>query len=352
MAENNESQMIDLRAAFRNLWAKRRVFYIVVPTAFVLSAALILCVPRYYRSSVLLAPESQSMASGMIGSLASSFGFDLGSGGSEAINPQLYPDIVKTTDFLVGLFSVRVATSDGKFEGTYYEYMNTQRRYPFWKAAKLAVGRAVRKCFGSKATGRPGRGVDEVDPFWLTRSQNSLVEAMRTDIVCAIDKKTDAISVRVEAQDKLVAATMADSVCQHLQNFMTAYRTQKAKDDIEYYSRLIEESKVDYEKASREYINYKDSHSGLALERYKIEAENLQNEMELKYSVYSSFQKQYLASCAKLQEDTPAFTIVQSACVAEKPAGPKRVIFVLAVTLLATFIAAFMLVRKDLKLFA
>ena len=68
---------------------------------FVLSCILILPQPRYYITEVSLAPESVDMKGlGQLGSMASSFGVNLGNASSDAIYPRLYPDLFASTAFL------------------------------------------------------------------------------------------------------------------------------------------------------------------------------------------------------------------------------------------------------------
>ena len=59
--------------------------------------------------------------------------------------------------------------------------------------------------------------------------------------------------------------------------------------------------------------------------------------MQLKYNTYTTLMTQYQAAKAKVQERTPAFTLVQGAAVPIKPAGPKRMIFVIGMCVLAVF---------------
>ena len=97
MEEKKEMETIDLRVIFSKIWAKKKIYYIVLPIVFILSCAYILCIPRTYTSSLSLAPEmnNSSNLGGTIGSLASSFGIDLGSmETTDAINPMLYPDLM------------------------------------------------------------------------------------------------------------------------------------------------------------------------------------------------------------------------------------------------------------------
>ena len=68
--------------------------------------------------------------------------------------------------------------------------------------------------------------------------------------------------------------------------------------------------------------------------------------MQLKYNAYSTMMTQYQAAKAKVQERTPAFTIVKGAAVPVKASGPKRMIFVISMLFLA-FIATTLYIAKD-----
>jgi LPS O-antigen subunit length determinant protein (WzzB/FepE family) len=69
--------------------------------------------------------------------------------------------------------------------------------------------------------------------------------------------------------------------------------------------------------------------------------------MQLKYNAYTSIQTQLQIAKAKLQERTPAFTILKGAEVPVKPAGPKRMIFV-AVMLLLTFMGTSVYILRNI----
>ena len=338
---------IDVREILKRIWQRRKVFYWVLPITFVLSSALILCVPRYYMCEVILAPESQAAGqAGSLQALASSFGYDMRNlTSSDALYPTIYPDIVKAPNFMVKLFDVQVKTSEGDFSGTYYNYLAKVHKRVFWKRWKSKIKKWVTPQEPElKIGGKPGGGVDV---FCMSKGQWYVLDLMQKNISCKVDRKTEVITFRVKAQDKLVCAIMADSVCATLQNFITDYRTKKARVDIDYYNEVMETSRREYQEASEKYIRYADSHSGMNLEQYRIIATNLETEMQIKQAAYTSFQKQYLATQARLQENTPVFTVMQSASVPLLPAGPKRMIFVLAMLFLATFVTGFVLC-KDL----
>lgn len=82
------------------------------------------------------------------------------------------------------------------------------------------------------------------------------------------------------------------------------------------------------------------------MESYRLKANDMENEMQLLYNTYTSLQAQVQQAQAKLLMQTPAFTTLQSASVPLKPAGPKRMLFVLGMTFLAFIVVTVYSIRK------
>lgn len=342
--KKNDIEVIDLRIIVSKIWAKKKLYYIALPIVFVLSCTYILCIPRTYTSSLSLAPEmnNSSNLGGTIGSLASSFGIDLGNmETTDAINPMLYPDLMDDNGFVVDLFNIKVATADGKVKCSYYDYITKHQDYPFW--AKC-VG-AIKSLFAENEANIKNSST-KFNPYMLSKKQDDVVSAIRKSISISIDKKTAVITISTEAQDPLICKTLADSLKERLQVFITNYRTSKARVDEQYYKALVAETKHDYEKARQLYGSYADANTDVQLTSMKAKQEDMENDMQLKYNAYSAMVTQYQAAKAKVQERTPAFTVVKGAAVPIKPSGPKRMIFV-AGMLIFTFIILTLFVIKD-----
>ena len=64
----------------------------------------------------------------------------------------------------------------------------------------------------------------------------------------------------------------------------------------------------------------------------------MENDMQLKFNAYTSVNNQLQAAKAKVQEKTPAFTVLKGASVPIKPAGPKRMIFVAAMLIVTALL--------------
>ena len=131
----DEDGKLDLSRVFRAIkkyWWMIALNCIIVG---VIAALLIVEEPRTYQSSVSLAPEAEmAPAGGSLASLASSFGVDIGSiSSSDAIRPDLYPDLVSSSDFILDLFKLPVKTLNGNVFTDYYTYLKKYQRSSWWK---------------------------------------------------------------------------------------------------------------------------------------------------------------------------------------------------------------------------
>ena len=312
----------------------QRLFYTVLPATFIVVALLTLSVPNYYKCTVMLAPEIPGGNKvGGLASLASSFGFNLNSAsaGADAIMPNLYPDLMNSVAFKASLFPVKVQREDDTTTMTYYNYLKDHQCKPWWSSAISAI----MSIFNGQSS-----MVNEkkVNPFRLTKEQMEVVEAMGKKVVCDVDAKTMVITIDVTDQDPLIAATMADSVQVRLQNFITDYRTRKARIDLAYSQKLYQEAKERYEKARIRSASYNDANMRVFLNQIRSEQTKLENEVALQYQAYSQVATQLQLAEAKVQEDTPAFTLLQPATVPIRKAGPKRSVICL-VSLFLAFLA-------------
>ena len=323
--EFEEESSIDFAKIFKDLLKHKLLYVKVLPIAFVLAAFYALAQPNYYDCTVKLSPEmSSSKSTSGLAALASSFGVNLGSSGvgTEALFPTLYPDLMNSVDFKTSLFHVPVTIEGDKKSGepdrtmSYYDYLTKEQKAPWWSSAM----KAVLSIFKSDSVA----GEEKLDPFRLTLEQANVVKAIDKKVVCDVDKKTMVITINVTDQNPVIAATMADTVKTRLQNFITDYRTSKARVDLEYNRKICSETKARYEKARQLYAEFMDANQDVILQTVRQKQTDLENEMQLQYNAYQQVAAQLLAAEAKVQEETPAFTTLQSATVPVKKTGPKR----------------------------
>lgn len=355
-----QSENISFKALVERLWQKRKRIIINCAIAFVLACIWIFPQPRTYEASVILAPETTSASNTTTGlsGLAASFGINLGKARVvDAIYPTIYPNVMESKDFIVGLLDVSVTTSNTEepLTTTYYDYLANHQKISPWALPMKWIGKGIGSVVGLiKGDENGDEEADSdapvtIDPFRLTQKQERLINSVHKRIICSIEDKTCIITLTVRDQDPLICATMADSAQMRLQRFITNYKTGKARIDMQYYNNLCEQAQKEYNEALEAYSHFQDTHNNAALQSTLAMGEQLRNNLQIKQNTYTTFMTQYEAAKAKVQEETPSFTTLQSPSVPTKAAKPRRSRFVLLMTFLTGLGTVIYFLRKELK---
>lgn len=327
----------------------KKLYIIMLPVSFFFAAFITLSIPNYYTCTVKLSPElsNRSTSTSSLASLASSFGVKLGSAlgnSSEALFPTLYPDLMASIDFKVSLFKVKVRPEDSNQEYSYYDYKKNIEKSPWWSK----INKAIFAIFSQDDSEDMN-----LNPRRLTKEQSSMARAIEKYISCDVNKKTMVITISAIDNDPQVCATMADSAMVLLQRFITDYRTSKARVDLEYNKKMLSEAKINYEKASRAYAQYADGNLHTFQEKIRQKLSELETEMQLQRAAYQQVVAQYQQAEMKLQEDTPAFAVIQASTIPAKKTGPKRSIGCIFIVFMVFLVISIYVLYKenDLKPF-
>ncbi len=348
--------VVDFIELLKVIGKDKRMMAVFLGLAAVLGLAVAFGTPKEYKASVMLAPESttgNSLTSN-ISSIASMVGMDMDFGSSsDAIYPELYPDLIGSNDFIVSLFPVEVTTKDGSVTTDYYDYLLNHTKKAWYTFPARLLHDIVAKL---KTDDVPFTGDStKVNPFHLSKMQHNIANKIGKSINCTVDKKTSVITIEVKDQDPVISAVMADSIKNRLQAFITQYRTQKARNDLAYMEKLFVEAKEEYVTARQQYAAYSDANQDLILQTYRAKQEDLENEMQLKYNAYTQMYEQLQISKAKVQESTPAFTVVQSASVPLKHINKSK-LMVMTIFMFLGFVLRVLILmwqhRKDVFLLA
>ena len=349
MEEKKKIIDISLIEVFKILKTDFRKVCIYSCTAGIIGVILAFATPKIYKSTVILAPEeSGSSFSGSLSSLAAMVGMNMKIGQTgDALYPEIYPDLMESTGFVVGMFPVKVTKSKTGETYAYFDYLQNHQKKAFYEYPQDWLT-SLREMISNDDQPKPDH---KVDPKHLTKKEYEIVKAINGKMDCSVDKKTNVITIVVEDQDPLIAATVADSAQMHLQRTITDYRTKKARNDMEYMQKLYDEAHREYAKARQKYAAFGDSYQNLKMQSYVLKGDELENEMQLKYTIYQQVVEQLQLAKAKVQERTPAFTIVQEATVPVKHSSQPKIVTLIIWMLLGFLLRAGMLAWKNSKNF-
>ncbi len=333
--EEKKTREIDLLALVDQVLKEGKLLCKFMGVAAVIGIIVALSMPKYYKSDVVLAPELSSGGLGLsdnLADMAANFGIELGGKSSmDAIYPEIYPDIFGSTEFVLDLFDVPVRLKDDNTIRTYKTHLEKEQKMPFWDYPKLWLNNLMKSLKNDNDSCTIG-GVK--DGYKISRVDFDFYKGIRDAILCTIDKKTSVISISVTDQDPLVAAIVADTLQLRLQEYITNYRTKKARQDVAYYQGLLIRAKSTYERSRRRYGNFADANQDAVLQSIQSLTDDMENDMQLKYNAYTTLFNQYQLALAKLQEKTPAFTVLQEPIMPYKPSSTPRILIVFEFILL------------------
>ena len=339
---NDEELEIDLMDLLRKVIGIRKKIYKAAGIGLIIGVIVAISIPKQYTVEVTLSPEMGNNKGGGLSGLAASF---LGSGvsmgdGTDALNASLSADIVSSTPFLLELSAMDIPVTKNEVM-TLNTYLDEESS-PWWSYViglpGMAIG-GVKALFieededESNFSDKASQGAIE-----LSKKESQKIESLKKKIAASVDKKSSMTTVSVTFQDPKVAAIVADSVVNKLQEYIIDYRTSKSKEDCLYLEKLFKERQQEYYAAQKKYADYMDSHDNIILQSVRAEQERLQNDMSLAYQVYSQVASQLQVARAKVQEEKPVFAVVEPAVVPLEPSGTSRKVYVLAFIFLSVCI--------------
>ncbi|HQH19541.1 MAG TPA: Wzz/FepE/Etk N-terminal domain-containing protein, partial [Bacteroidales bacterium] len=221
--ENKDSE-IDLIDIAKKIWSGRKIIIKSMIVFFVLGIFIVIFSPKEYKSEITLVVETSASGSGMSG-LLQQFGGLAGinlnnTTNKEALVPDLYPEVIKSTPFLLEIMKQKVIESKYDSTITIAQYIDRYTRPSLASSiSKYTIGlpgiimewiRGKNKNCSNKKL--PILNSDSaislsIEPISITKEESDIIEALSECINTEQDfKKSNKFIIRVEMQDPLVVA--------------------------------------------------------------------------------------------------------------------------------------------------
>lgn len=336
MEEEKDIVSIEFSALFKIIW-KEKIWIILITLLFTIGGVYYALTAREeFISTGKILPEYQSKAGGLgqFAGLASLAGIDVSSaagGGSDAIRPDLYPDVLKSTPFFLDLFKIKVKTKDNK-EMTFSQFYDTFVLDNDIKEENTKIKFPTSNQYIAVSY----------------QTENNLKD-LRERISAVIDKKSGLITVTVKLPDPVVATIITDYSMNFLTNYITNYRTEKAKRDLNFLAERLDAAKGKYYTNQAKKAQYSDQYqlSMMKLQAADLQRERIESEYKISSTFYNTLLQKYEEAKLKLQQETPVIKVLEPPVVPNKRSEPKRAIVVLLATFLGGILGIiFGLIRK------
>jgi uncharacterized protein involved in exopolysaccharide biosynthesis len=305
--------------------------------------------PNEYVSQVQILPEleSKDAAGGLskFKSLAGLAGVDLSSlNSSEAVRPDLYPNILQSTPFLMDVMAMKIYAAKYKQTLVMSRFLAENNKR---ELATKILGEGEDKEDNDALVINPKTIPSET--IRLDKKQDKLIKDLQKRIGATLDKKSGVISISVKMQDPVVAATIVKYAQDYLTQYVVKYRTEKTQKDISFLNDRLNEAKRRYDNALYSYSSYQDRNKSLFLNIAKDEGKKLQYEVDLSYNLYAELAKQLEEAKIKVHRETPIFKVLEPAQIPVKKSEPKRSIMVIGFAFLGIILSMMYVLVRNYK---
>ncbi len=291
----------------------------------VLGLLIALLAPKEYSTSATLMPESQSAQSGASG-LLQQYGGMLGisgaslSGGQEgSIPPQLYPNIVQSLPYQVELMNTEVYFAEYDTTVTVHDFFSeiySPSILGYARQFTIGLPGQISEVFKSEEDVNPlPKKVDRDSVLKLSKEQMETVKILRERLSISVDQETGILTLTSEFPDPRAAAEIGRFGINLLKENVKEYRTQKARQNLEFVEEQVEEARKRFEEAQQRLAEFRDSNLNLATAKAQSREQELQSRYDLTFNLYNSLSQREEQAKLDLQEETPVLSVLQPVSV-------------------------------------
>ena len=356
----NKKDYLEIKDLLIRLKQNRGILIKSAAIAFLAGVFIVVFTPKVYKTEVSLLAESNSNspANGLMGQLGNIAGFDVGGlmgldmsgSNSSALTPDLYPEVVKSTTFLIDILQEEVYLPKEDITLSVSEYLqeHTKPTISGWPGYALSL-------LKSKGEKRMIPPKNEGEPLKLSQADLNLIKGLASTIEVNIIKSEGAITggdskiikVSVEQQDPYVSALLTEKVIASLKQYIIDYHTSKEKKDLAFIEARYQEAKARYFEKQEALADYDDSNVNVILASAKSRRDRLVTESTLASNLYKSLAQKREQAQILVQDKTPVFTVIEPAKVPLQKSKPKTIFTIISLTLVGLFAGTCIVLWKE-----
>lgn len=320
----NDIVTFNLKAFFHLLWKEKFLFLGITILFLSISIYYAFTKKNEFLSEGKILPEVQAKGGKLKGlaGLASLAGVDIASGagadGTDAFRPDLYPDILGSTPFFLDLFKQVVTTQENRqlyFETFYHQEIENNKLIEDKKLIKFPV--------------------KENGFLVLNRLNEDRINELRKRIQATIDKKNGIISISVKMPDPVVAASIARFAMVYLTNYITHYRTEKDKKNVDFLKEKVDIARGKFYSTQAKKAKYNDQFQlpTIRLQSADIQRERIESDYRISSTFYDELMKKYEEANINYQQSIPVFQVLTPPTAPTQKSEPKRLFILLVGTI-------------------
>lgn len=334
MENQSDEVSFDFRA-FKQILNNEKWLIAIITTLFTVFAGIYaFTIKEEFKSEGKILPEAQGKGSsvGQFAGLAALAGVDLGTAtsSSDAVRPDLYPDVLRSTPFFLRLFQEKIVDRN-----------NNQMSFQAFYNSSVLDGKL-------KDKDQRDNFPKSVNYISFNRQTEKNIKDLKERIICTYDKKVGVITISIKMPDPVVAANIARFSMNYLTDYIINYRTEKQKRDLDFLAERLQVAKGKYFSNQSKKASYTDQMplNALRLQTADLQRERIEAEYKTSSSFYNSLLQKYEEAKLKIQQETPVIKVLEPPVVPNLKSEPKRGFILLVGAIIGTMSSILFVLTK------
>jgi len=325
----------ELLAMVKTMWNGRKTIIIFVIVGAIIGVIVALSSPNEYTVSTMMVPqvggESQSKLSGL-GGLAALAGINFSMSQGNEISPMIYPQIVSSIPFQLELMNTTLCFQEYPKPITLLDYYSKKSNPSvLGTIKKYTIG--LPRVLIREIKGKPKELVLTGDllanqPILLTKDQFTVQKILDGTVILDLNTKEGYLTLTTKMPEALAAAQLAQKAQTLMQSYITEFRIQKVKADLNFIQGRYNDTKAEFEKAQVSLALVNDRNKNFTSGLPQIEADRVQSRYTIAFSVFQELAKQLEQAKIQVKKETPVLTIIKPVTVPSEKSKPKRSIII------------------------
>lgn len=348
--ERSGEEEVDIWNLVRILWDGRKYVYLFTIAFLFLGLFHVSLGPEEFVSDAVLLQESSGDQGGSQRFLQSlgSFGFgssSSGSGSTGELGPGMYPMIVQSIEFQRELISKPIEFSNYEEQITLLEYFEEHyeeplrdKVYGFVRAYTIQLPFRIFDWIVNIKFFEEEKQEDEEDEEELDERVLALSSEEASTIGKVVPRielvlEGNLITVNTTMPDRMSAAMLNVLVIEQIQEYVTEYKVEKARQNVEFTQSQLTIAEERYNQAQRELAEFRDQNINISSNVARTEEESLSNHRDRMFNIYNSLSVELEQARLRLQEETPVFSVMQKSSIPSRSLGTSNRIIVVFIIL-------------------
>jgi uncharacterized protein involved in exopolysaccharide biosynthesis len=327
-----QKEEILFKELINEILAFKKWIVIVIITVFSLGLLYIFTTSEEYSTtSKLLMEQSNGINSKALGGLASISGLGnlgIGNQNTEALPPELIPELVMESDFLKRLMYEKVYLEEAGDTITLLQFVNNYEKHNFYYHL-LKLPSKVKAIFLTdkkevmEDTVLSTKNEDEAILAFDSKERKTIAQLKKR---IEVEKEDRLLVIQTKMPEPLASAQFNEVLSRLLKEYLTNIILDKDVQNFEFIQERTNEAKNRVEQTQLKLANFRDSNRGINSQLLKTEEDRLLADFNLEFSLYNSLAQQMEQARIKVQNATPLMTVFQKPQLPTSPSEPKIIL--------------------------